>query len=213
MFLTNFNSSVEFAICSGITSGEGQYHIESSPPICNLLTRLYMVGDFSGGYSQTNFNFNFNINVKVTVEISVNSSIYFSVSHLLKYLLGFRNMKLERTSKITAKFETIPHCLLFFTFFFYIYLRNKRDMRLTYFLIAFFCLYSLTGSSSLRCTLIKLKACDQIHFFTLDFICICDEVVSFHSSLSCKFYTISKFKKINNKSIIVYCLYFQVTLV
>ena len=116
MFLTNFNSSVEFAICSGIPSGEGQYHIESSPPIWNLLTRLYIVGDFSGGYSQTNFNFNFNINVKVTVEISVNSSIYFSVSHLLKYLLGFRIMKLESNSKITAKFETIPHCLLFFFF-------------------------------------------------------------------------------------------------
>ena len=54
MFLTKFNSSVEFAICSGIPSGEGPDHMESSPPICNInpLTRFYMVGDFSGGYSQ-----------------------------------------------------------------------------------------------------------------------------------------------------------------
>ena len=138
--------------------------MESSPPICNLLTRFYMVGDFSGGYSQTDCNFNFNTNVKVTVDIYVNSSISFSVSHLLKYLLAFRIMKLESTSKIIAQLETIPQCLLFFSLPFYIYLRNKRDMGLTYFLIASLCLYSLTGSSSPRCTYIKLKACNQIHF-------------------------------------------------
>ena len=164
MFLTNFNRSVEFAICSGIPSGEGQYHMESSPPICSLLTCFYMVGDFSGGYSQTDCNFNFNTNVKVTVDIYVNSSISFSVSHLLKYLLAFRIMKLESTSKIIAQLETIPQCLLFFSLSFYIYLRNKRDMGLTHFLIASLCLYSLTGSSSPRCTFIKLKACNQIHF-------------------------------------------------
>ena len=52
-----------------------------------------------------------------------------------------------------------------------------------------------------RCPpLIKLIACNQIQFFTLGFIYICDELVYFHSSLLCKFYTISKFKRINNKS-------------
>ena len=144
--LTNFNSSVEFAICSRIPLGEGWYDIESSPLTCNLLTHL--VGDFSGGYSQTDYNFNFNINVKVTVDIYVNSSINFSVSHIPKYLLAFRIMKLESTSKITAQFETIPQCLLFFSLFFYICLRNKHDMRLRYFLIAFLYFYSLTGLSS-----------------------------------------------------------------
>ena len=73
-------------------------------------------------------------------------------------------------------------------------------MRLTYFLVAFVCLYSLTGPSSLRCTFVKLKACNQIQFFTLDSIYICEELVSFHSSLLCKFCTISKFKVINSKS-------------
>ena len=101
MFLTNFNRSVEFAICSGIPSGEGQYHMESSPPICSLLTRFYMVGDFSGGYSQTDCSFNFNINVKVTVDIYANSSINFGVSHVVKYLVAFRIMKLESTSNST----------------------------------------------------------------------------------------------------------------
>ena len=89
-----------------------------------------MVGDFSVGYSQTDCNFNFNVNVKVTVDSYMNNS--FNVSHL-KYLLAFRIMKLESTSKIMAQFETIPQCLLFFSLLFYIYLRNKHVMRLTYF--------------------------------------------------------------------------------
>ena len=75
MFLTNFNISVESVICSRIPSGKGQHHMESSPPIFNLLICFYMVGDFPGGYSQTDCNFNFNTNVKVAVEIYVNSSI------------------------------------------------------------------------------------------------------------------------------------------
>ena len=139
--------------------------MESSPPICNLLTRFCMVGDFSGGYSQTDCNFNFDTNVKVTVDIYVNNSVNFSVLHLLKYLLAFRIMKLESISKITAQFETILQCLLFSSLFFYIYFRNQRDMRLTYFLIAFLCLYSLTSSSSPRCTFIKLKARNHSFFY------------------------------------------------
>ena len=55
-------------------------------------------------------------------------------------------------------------------------------MRLTYFLIAFVCLYSLPGLSSSGCKFIKLKACNQIQFLTLDIIYICNELVSFHSS-------------------------------
>ena len=115
MFLTNFNGSVEFATFSGIPSSEGLYHMESTPPICNInpLTGFCVVGDFSGGYSQTDCNFNFNINVNVTVDIYMNSSFNFSFSHLLKYLLAFKIIILESTSKITIQFETIPQCLLF----------------------------------------------------------------------------------------------------
>ena len=107
MFFTNFNSSVEFAICWEIPSSEGFYHMEFSPPICNvnLLTGFCMIGDFSEGYSQTDCNFNFNINV--TVGIYINSSFNFSFSHLIKYLLAFRIMKLESTSKIMKQFEII----------------------------------------------------------------------------------------------------------
>ena len=79
-------------------------------------------------------------------------------------------------------------------------MRNKRDIRRTYFLIAFICFYSLTGLCFPRCIFIEFKACNQIDFFTLDFTYICDELVGSHSSLLCKFYTISKFKGINSKS-------------
>ena len=95
-------------------------------------------------------------------------------------------MKLESTDKFTGKFETIPQCILFlFSLFFSIYLKNKCCMRLIYFLFAFVCLYSCSGLPSHRCTFIQLKACNQIHLFTLDFIYICDELVSFHFSLLC----------------------------
>ena len=76
LFLTNFKSSVKFAICLGIPSSEGSYHMAPSPPICNinLWTGSFLVGDFSVGYSQTDYNFNFNINVNVTVNSYMNSS-------------------------------------------------------------------------------------------------------------------------------------------
>ena len=54
----------------GLLSDGGAYHIESSPLICNInqLPEFYMVGDLSGGYSQTDCKFNFNTNVNVTVD-------------------------------------------------------------------------------------------------------------------------------------------------
>ena len=114
LFLTNFNSSDEFAICSGIPSSDGPYHMESSPPICNInpVPRLYMIGDFSGVYSQTDCNFNFSINVSVTVHSYMNSSFNFSFSRRLKNSFASRIMKLGSISKITAQFETIPSCFL-----------------------------------------------------------------------------------------------------
>ena len=146
-----FNSSVEFAICSRIPSSVESYHTETSILICimNLLTGICMVEDFSRGYSQTDSNFNFDINFNVTVDSYMNGSFHFSFSKILngikkvlKDLRVFTIMKLESTSKIRTQFETIPQCLLFFLLFFYIILRNKQDIRLTHFLIAFVCLYS-----------------------------------------------------------------------
>ena len=78
-----------------------------------------------------------------------------------------------------------------------LYISDKQAWHEVSFFNCFVCLYSLTGSTFPRCIFIKLKACNQIWMFTLDFIYICNELISFHSSLLCKFYTISKFKRIN----------------
>ena len=120
--------------------------------------------------------------------------------HILRQYLNFcffLIILLCISKKQTFCFEAIPQCLLFPSFF-YIQARSKRDIRRIYFLIAFVCLYSFTDLSSPRCTFIKLKACNQ--FFTLDFLYICNELVSFNFSLLCKFWAISKFRRINNKS-------------
>ena len=100
LFLTNVNSSVEFAICLRI-----MYHMKTSLLICS--TNPWMVRDFSGGYSLTECNFNCNINVNATDNRYMNSSLNFSFSQVLKDLLVLRIMKLEGTSKITTQFRTI----------------------------------------------------------------------------------------------------------
>ena len=130
----------------------------------------------------------------IWIEVSIS---VFNTYRKIYLLLGF--WSLEVLAKVRHDLRQYLN-LFFFSLVFYAYLRNKRYMRLTYFLIAFVCLYSLAGPSSPRCTFIILKPCNQIQFFTLDSIYICDELVSFHSSLLSNFYTISKFKRINNKS-------------
>ena len=124
MFLTNLNNSVEFAICSVIPSREEPNHMESNPPICSIyrLPQIYMVGDFSGGYSQTDCKFNFNINVNITVDSYMNRSFNFSFSHQLKNLPASRILQLRSTSKIMAQFETIPQYLLFFPHYSFMYI-------------------------------------------------------------------------------------------
>ena len=99
MFLTNFNSSAEFAICSGILSGEGPSHMESSPLICNinLLPQFYMVGDLSGGYSETDHKFIFNTKIYVTVDSYMNRSFNFSFSQFpLIIVLVFLKVKIRK---------------------------------------------------------------------------------------------------------------------
>ena len=111
-------------------------------------------------------------------------------------LLGLWNLKV--LTKVQHNFRQYLNVCLF-SHYSFIYKRETSVTSGQYiFLIAFVCLYSFTGFSSPQCTLIELKACNQ--FFTLDFVYICNGLVSFHFSLLCKFYAISNFKKINNKS-------------
>ena len=106
-------------------------------------------------------------------------------------MLAFRIMKHGSTNKVTTKSETILQCLLFCSLFFNRCLKNKRGIRLKYFLV-FFCLPVLTHW--------LVYPSMYIQFFTLDFIFICNVLGCFHFKYLCKFYTISKFKRINSKS-------------
>ena len=111
----------------------------------------------------------------------------------------FRTMKPESTSK-AALFETNSQILLFFIFFFYVFLKHKRDMRLTYLLIVFIFLQIHLDLPSRQKTYLKIKVFNKIQFFTLEFIHACDDLISFHFNYFCKFHTIPKLKQMNNKS-------------
>ena len=73
----------------------------------------------------------------------MNSKFNILFSHLPKLLIAFRIMKLESTIKITAQFKVYPQCLSCFVIIL-LHIFEKRDIRVTYFLVAFVCLYSLT---------------------------------------------------------------------
>ena len=73
--------------------------MDSSPPICNInqLLQFCVVGDLSGGYSQTDSKFNFNANVNVTVDSYMNCSFNFSFSQFpLIVLLVFLKVKIRK---------------------------------------------------------------------------------------------------------------------
>ena len=44
-----------------------------------------------------------------------------------------------------------------------------------------------------------MKTFNRIHFFTLEFIHACDDLISYHFNYLFKFYTIPKLKRMNNK--------------
>ena len=73
-------------------------------------------------------------------------------------------------------------------------------MRLTYLLIVFILLQIHLDSPSHQKTYLKIKVFNKIQFFTLEFIHTCDDLISFRFNYLCKFHTIPKLKRMNNKS-------------
>ena len=49
-------------------------------------------------------------------------------------------------------------------------------------------------------TYLKIKVFNKIQFFTIEFIHTCDDLITFHFNYLCKFHTIPKLKRMNNKS-------------
>ena len=70
-------------------------------------------------------------------------------------------------------------------------------MGLMYFLIVFIVLQINFDSPSHQKRYLKIKAFHKIQFFTLELIHACDDFISYRFNYLCKFYTISKLKRMN----------------
>ena len=73
-------------------------------------------------------------------------------------------------------------------------------MRLAYLLIVSIFLQIHLHSPSCQKSYMKIKAFKKTHFLTLDFIHTCDDFNSYRFNYLCKFYTIPRHKRMNNKS-------------
>ena len=92
------------------------------------------------------------------------------------------------------------HRSCFFLFFFCVFLKRKRDKRLTYLLVVFIFLQVHLDSPYRQKTYLKIKVFNKIKFFTLEFILTCDDLINFRFNYLCKFHKILKLKRMNNKS-------------
>ena len=152
---------------------------------------------------QTDFHFRLNVNVTVTVVSYMNSTSRETIlPNFLQQWIDlniFRSMTPESKSK-AALFETNSLILLFLCFFFYVFLKHKRDMRLSYLLIVFIFLQIHLDLPSRQKAYLKIKFFNKIQFFTVEFIHTCDDLFSSRFNYLCKFHLIPKLKRINNKS-------------
>ena len=73
-------------------------------------------------------------------------------------------------------------------------------MRLTYLLNVFIFLQIHLDSPSRQKTYFNIKVFNKIRFFTVELIHTCDDLISFRFNYLCKFHTIPKLKRMNNKS-------------
>ena len=104
------------------------------------LSGFSMMQVFTERRLQTDFHFRLNVNVTVTLVSYMNSTSRETIlPNFLQQWVDlniFRSMTPGSKSKV-ALFETNSQILLFLCFFFYVILKHKRDMRLSYLLIVF----------------------------------------------------------------------------
>ena len=100
------------------------------------LTGFSMMRAFTERCLQADFHFTLNVNVDVSVASYINSDSSEMKLHFLQQwidLIISRTMKSESTRKATLFKQIHRSCF----FFFYVFLKHKRDMRLIYILIVF----------------------------------------------------------------------------
>ena len=172
------------------------------------LTGFSMMQVFTETRLQTDFHFRLNVNVTVTAVSYLNSTSRETIlPNFLQQWIDlniFSGMKPESTSK-AALFETNSQIVLFL-YFFSVFLKHKRDMRLSYLLVVFIFLQIHLDLPSRQKTYLKIKDFNKIQFFTLEFIHKCDDLISFCFNYLCKFHLIRKL-------FFAYCFYFLVILV
>ena len=166
-FLANFNSFGDFKFCSKAPVSDILCHVEATHLTFNesQLTGFSMILVFTERRLQADYHFSLKVNVNVTVVSYMNSTSLETILHnFLQQWIDlniFRTMKPESTSK-AALFETNSQIVLFFIFFFYVFLKHKRDMGLTYLLIVFIFLQIHLDSPSRQKTYLKIKVFSKI---------------------------------------------------
>ena len=204
VFLTNFTSFSDFKVFSKAPFSDALCRVEATHLTFNesQLTGFSMMQVYTERRLQTDFHFRLNVNVTVTVVSYMNStSRETKLPNFLQQwtdLKMFSSVKPESTSK-AALFETNSQIVLFFIFFFYVFLKHKRDMRLSYLLIVFIFLQIHLDLPSRQKTYLKIKVFNKIQFFNTRVHYTCDDLSSFRFNYLCKFHLIPKLKRINNK--------------
>ena len=80
----------------------------------------------------------------------------------------------------------------------YVFLNNVHEKRLKYLLMVFVFIQSYLSSPSLGRMCTKVKACNQVKFFTPEYISSCDALNNIHYNYQFKIFTISNIKRLNN---------------
>ena len=104
----------------------------------------------------------------VTVDSCMNSNFYVVDFYSLAYFarLNFFKVLTPEGTNISISPDPLFLCLLFFSTFSYVFLKNGHEKRLKYPLISFAFLQSYLSSISLRRMCTKVKVCNEIKFFT-----------------------------------------------
>ena len=133
----------------------------------------------------------------------MNSNFYvvdfYSLKRQFTRLNFFKALTPESTS-ISISLEPLFLSLPFFSMFSYVFLTNGHEKRLKYFLMVLVFIQSYLSSRFLGRMCAKVKPCNQIQFFTPEYIRIFDALDNFCFNYQFKIFTISNMNRLNNKS-------------
>ena len=133
----------------------------------------------------------------------MNSNFYvvdfYSLKRQFTRLNFFKALTPESTS-ISISLEPLFLSLPFFSMFSYVFLTNGHEKRLKYFLMVLVFIQSYLSSPFLGRMCAKVEPCNQIQFFTPEYIRVFDALDNFCFNYQFKIFTISNMNRLNNKS-------------